>query len=134
MSPYTEMAKEVYLSWCTIVLRDDRIVQITVQPGIVLDENAAQQLYRIIHELTNGEKSAVLVDARVDYEITREAKRIASENSGNRYGTAVLSDREIAATLINSYLAIFKPKSPVRHFTSEADAVSWLLELSTNKS
>lgn len=128
------MAKEVYLSWCSIVLRDDRLVQITIQPGIVLDEDAARQLYRIIHELTNGEKSAVLVDARVDYEITREAKRIASENSGYRYGTAVLSDREIAATLINSYLSIFKPKSPVRHFTSEDEAISWLLELTTNKS
>ncbi|HEU4717920.1 MAG TPA: hypothetical protein VFU15_08795 [Bacteroidia bacterium] len=126
------MAKEAMLASVRMVYADDGILYLTILPNARIDVKHVQAQNDCIRNLCGDTRVPVLLDARVDYTVTKEAQEYAAMNS-NRLATAVLVSSPVVKALTNTFVALFRPDYPVRQFTSEEPAVAWLKEIMRGK-
>ncbi|GAB4144012.1 MAG: hypothetical protein Fur0041_19030 [Bacteroidia bacterium] len=110
-------------------LLDEKIVRLSIREGAVIDLQAVKLQEETLSRIVAGKgKFAVLVDSKANYTVTAEAKAYAAVNAVKRVATAVVSGNPVSVFILNSYLSVFKPASPYRHFMSEEKALEWLKE------
>ena len=79
-------------------------------------------------ELTGGKKVLALYDGRANFTITPEARAFVRSGILNksRIATAVVTDKSFMRILVNFINIFSKPKSPLKMFNKEKDAINWL--------
>ena len=80
-------------------------------------------------ELTGGKKALALYDARANFKVTPDARAFVRSGILNRsrIATAVLTDKIFMRILVNFVNNFSKPKSPLKMFNNEKEAMQWLM-------
>lgn len=122
------MAKEAVLETVFMTYGDDGILRIRINDGAVIGIAQAKLQFEMIERLCGENKIAVLVDGSASHTITKEAQEFAANNVGNRIATAVVNPNPFSKLTLNLFLGIFRPATPFRMFSNEANAMKWLKE------
>lgn len=79
-------------------------------------------------ELVNGKKHLALIDIRNAMDVSRDARKYyaGEENSKVILKGALLIDNPISSVIGNFFLGLNNPVFPVKLFTSQEKAISWL--------
>jgi len=120
------MAKEAVLETVTMIYGEDEILRITINKGAVIGLEQVRLQFDTIRRLCGEKKIPVLVDARADHHITREAKEFAAHSDSNRIATAVVTSNPLGSIFINFFIRVFKPHSRYKSFFGFAEAELWL--------
>lgn len=120
--------KEAIISVAWLGLGEDGILRVRIVEGAHIDRDMARLHYETMMRLTEGKTVPVLIDARADFSFDKEAYDFGSKHTAHRVATAVLVRNVWSKAMTNAYLTFFKPVSPHKLFTNEADAIAWLKE------
>lgn len=79
-------------------------------------------------KLTGGKKTLALYDSRGFFTIEPEAREYLRSGivDPTRIATAVLTDRLATRLLVNFFIRFNRPKTPMKMFNSEEQALDWL--------
>ena len=110
---------------------DQGIVWMKAIEGVHMDVEALKEDHQRSLELMGSHKILVMYDARNHFTISPEARAFLSKGilNENRIATAVLSPNLGVRLLVNFMNSINPPKSPIKMFSSEGEALKWLLNI-----
>lgn len=106
----------------------DGILRIKVIDGTFIDLPSLIEDDAVNPQLTGGKKALALYDARAFFTITPEARDYVRSGILNksRIATAVVTNKLGVRILVHFMNAFTKPKSPLKMFGNEKDALNWL--------
>ncbi len=109
------------------------IVWMKAIEGVHMDIEALKEDHERSLELLGSHKILVMYDARSHFSISPEARAFLSKGilNENRIATAVLSPNLGVRLLVNFMNSINPPKSPLKMFSNEMDAMQWLQFIKT---
>lgn len=121
---------EIQLSYVRIKYQDP-IVFFEYKDGTELGFPEIREVIAWAEKLSGYKPYFSFTDARVHVNVTNEGKRIVADirNMPFLRGSAVLVKNSIYKFAANFLNEFHKPEYPFRAFTSEEEAVSWLLSL-----
>jgi hypothetical protein len=125
MEQLTIEVRTTHSSMAENILHDNGILEVKIKEGAEIDAAQVHSNIEAIKEITD-DRHPVLVDARVIFTITQEARELAAENSKNRLAKAVLINSLATRLIGNFYINFHKPSIPTKIFTSREDAIEWL--------
>ncbi|MEI6019753.1 MAG: hypothetical protein WCR21_01365 [Bacteroidota bacterium] len=104
------------------------IVWMKAIEGVHMDIEALKEDHERSLELADSHKILVMYDARSHFTISPEARSFLTKGilNENRIATAVLSPNLGVRLLVNFMNTIHPPKSPLKMFSNEEDAMRWL--------
>lgn len=105
------------------------IFWIKLLPVVEIDTEDLLDNLLVARNITGGEPHLKIVDSRTRWKMTPEAEAIfkKADTPDKTIARAVLT-HSVTDKLIKSFLlALFKPSVPLKFFTSEDEAVEWLL-------
>ncbi len=111
-----------------MVLLDNGILSCSVVEDAYLEVEDGREILEGVKSIYNGKKFLVLVDIRKIKGASSDCRRLFQGKEIAKYQTAcaLLVGSPIANLLGNFFLGLNKTKFPIRLFTNEAKAVSWL--------
>lgn len=113
----------------TVMLRDDKIIQLNINDDVTLEVNDIIEFNKEINNFTRGKRHLILV-------ITGD--RNGNTNEARKLSMKLLKDENYAlaeALVVNSlstrlaakfFFKVFKPKFPYKLFKSQIEAENWL--------
>jgi hypothetical protein len=109
-------------------MREDGILYAELYPGAAMTLEDAELSLAAIPRSADGSKHLVLVDLRNLKAMTREAREFyASDKAAQRVAAAALLVASPISRVIGSFfIGLNKTRMPLRLFTSEKEAISWL--------
>lgn len=109
---------------------DGTIVVQVVRPFATLDVAGAEETLRRGRELVGGLRTPMLVDLRAPCSVDAAARSVfARAEFGDVFSAvALLTTNTVTRLAANLFLKINRPPYPIRMFSDEADARSWLSE------
>lgn len=116
-----------------IGLEEDGLIRVVVLPEIPRHNlEVAQENMAAIAKFAAGEPRPVLIDMRAMLGIDREARAYYAKGGGMRVATAValLTGSPVSQVIANFLISLNRPRVPVRLFTSEDEAITWLKNFS----
>lgn len=122
------MAREAVLETVTMSYGDDGILRIKINEGAAIGLPQAKLQFETIRRLCGEGKILVLIDARADHTVTKEAQKYTAQNVGNRIATAVINPNPLSNISLNLVLKVFRPTTPYKLFSNEENASAWLGE------
>lgn len=111
---------------------EDDIFIVRFKEDLVLDIDVAKAMLEIREEMSCGRKYPIFFDCRTVRYWTKQARDLHASERNNRYLIAagcLYTESVFATILINFYLKFSPPNVPLRFFTTEADALEWLKQL-----
>jgi hypothetical protein len=117
------------MSIADVHLRPDGILEYRYHDGVMVDLAQARQLVLHAATLVDSPRPTLVVVDKIKG-IDREARSYFAHGEDNGAVTtsvALVLGNPVARMLGNFFLGLNKPRFPTRLFTSEADAVAWLL-------
>ena len=122
------MTKKIVTRTTEIFLDDSGILRITVLDGVTIDIDDTVDNLLVIKQLSGGKPRLKLVDMRVSWKIKKEAREfLLSEDMPERtIARAVLVKSLSNKLMLNFLIKLNKPQSPLKIFTSEEEAATWL--------
>ena len=114
-----------------IELRCDNIL--TFRPDVASFKNynlqVLEDLLQAFNEITDGTPRPYMVDNRYLTGIVSKEEQAYMNKHFGSFATkaAMITHSPIIKVLLNSYNSVFKPKVQLKLFTSENEAVKWLL-------
>ncbi|MFL5752934.1 MAG: hypothetical protein ACJ76F_05965 [Bacteroidia bacterium] len=111
-----------------IVLDEHGIIRMQIKEGAELDvEDAADNLV-VVRNLSAGQPALKLVDSRVSWKISDEAKKYLEEDDDPKRTIArAVIQRSIIEKWITTFLSkLNRPETPIKFFTDEKEALDWL--------
>lgn len=118
--------------FCDMHLRDDGIVQIRLHANIDVKVEHVQSMVNRVLELTNGKKALILMYLGAFSTFSQEA-RAFSANPQKEIATSAIAyivDNLGHRIVLNFFIRINKPIKPIKMFSDEDNAVTWLLNQS----
>lgn len=114
-----------------ISVDEQGIAHIRVLEGAHIDSLTLQKVNERIKELTGKKKTLALIDAKHFHTFTPEATSYLKTGviDKTRIATAVVCDKVGVRLMVDNISKVQKTKSPIRMFSSEAQARAWLLTL-----
>ena len=113
-------------------VRPDGIVVQRNLPGIVQSVSDAQENIAAFNKLADGRPRLLLVDTRELEGQENGVREIYAGEDAMRWAAAVAALSNTSGTgrvLINLFIALSRPLSPTRMFTSEDAALAWLKKI-----
>ena len=88
-----------------------------------------EEMLETFVELTDGIPRPYLCDNRYITGLVNKEEQVFINNHFGKFATkaALLTHSPVMNVLINTYHTLFKPKVIIKLFTTEEDAVTWLL-------
>lgn len=122
---YREYAKLIF------ILRKDGIVHYILKPDCMITLVDIVEHYDFFKEKYAGQKFLNVYEFKENAEIDDEARKWASDPTGNNFTIAdAFVIQSMAQKMIgNFYLTFHKPVKPTRLFNSLEDALAWLNSL-----
>lgn len=133
MPPWFTMAKtgeELTTRTMRYQLDDQGFVWAAALPGSTHDLDDARENVRTAIEISGGAKVPHLIDMRLIRNQTREARAYYAgpETAEAISAVALLIGSPLSRAIANFFLGLNKPMMPTRLFTSEEEAIDWLLQ------
>jgi hypothetical protein len=124
----SENTKVIELKAYTTWMGHDGIGRTKVKPLSEVTINDAKENSMAVNSLSNGNDFPLLIDTREIRSITKEARDFFSMNNRESHviAFAILIDSPLSKIIGNFFMGLNKPRVPVRLFTSEKEAISWL--------
>lgn len=109
-------------------LDDDGIVRIKVHENAEIDVEDIKHDFKLLKELAQNKPVLKLVDSRTICTITPEGRAFAAslEIPENTIARAIIINSLAARITVNFFINFNRPKSPVKLFTCEKEALNWL--------
>lgn len=123
-----EILKQIDLPEALISLRNDAIIEVTFNDGVILDIALQNKLLKSYWEICDNKQKCFIFKAMNNVSITKEARDNATnlEDVSPLKASALVTD-SLAYKLIGQfYLKVNKPKRPFNIFKSETEAIEWL--------
>jgi hypothetical protein len=133
MSTKTIPDKEKVVNKTTEMHIDNEgILRIAVLEDAEIDIEEAKENFDSAVKLSGGKSMLKLVDARAFFTMTKKARDFAASRETNEHNIAraVIVHSLANRLLVNFFIRFHKPKSPLRMFSSEAEALKWLRKFS----
>lgn len=108
------------------------IVFFKYAPALDMDVHVAREMVASRLEYTKGEAVYALIDVTNLKSTTKEARDYMNSPEGGLRGIkagAFLSNNVVPTLLINLYLKVSNPPVPAKFFTSEEEALKWLIKI-----
>jgi hypothetical protein len=104
------------------------ILRIKVIEGAHMDLASLIEDGEVNMQLTNNQPALALYDSRGFFTIEPEAREYLRSGilDPTRIATAVVIDRLATKLLVNFFIRFNKPKTPMKMFTCEVQALKWL--------
>jgi len=120
---------KIKLPFVTIEYKEP-ITYLRFEENVLLDAQKVKVTGDACLEITGGARYLMLTDATGTLDVTPEGRKTAAEskNSGNIIAHAVIVKRLGQRLIANVYEEVNKPSYPVKVFTEEEEAITWLLE------
>ncbi len=112
--------------------KDDNIIFFKYAPALDMDIEVARDMVASRLEYTKGESVYALIDVTNLKSTTKEARDYMNSTEGGLRGIkagAFLSNNVVPTLLINMYLKVSNPPVPAKFFTSEEQALKWLMKI-----
>lgn len=111
----------------------DGILRIKVIEGAHMDVASLKEDGEANIQLTGNRRVLALYDSRGFFTIEPEAREYLRSGivDPTRIATAVLTDRLATKLLVNFFIRFNKPKTPMKMFTNEKQALIWLKSFNT---
>lgn len=111
-----------------LFLGDDGILEVVLKEGAVVDLANLETNFLCYKELLGNRNALLLIDARVNYRFTSEARKFASKPNGQlkRVAVAYLVGSIAGRWKTSLYVFVNKPQVPTRIFTNREKALAWL--------
>jgi hypothetical protein len=122
------MPHELVLTAARVWIDDDGIARGEALPDSNETREGAKAMIEHLRRAGGGRRLRFLMDIRRGRSISRDARTyLGSEEVGTVVlAGALLVDSALSRGIGNFYLAINRPRWPVRLFTSETEALAWL--------
>lgn len=113
----------------------ERLLHIRMLEGAELDLENTIEHYKVIEEITSGQKYFALIDSLEYFVMTTEALHYASmpEVVHQRMAAAHYRPSTGNRLTANFFSKTFKPELPVRVFETKEEATAWLASLDGKK-
>jgi hypothetical protein len=104
------------------------ILRIKVIDGVHIDLQSLQEDAAMNPDLTQNKKTLALYDARAFFTIEPAARAYLKSGvvDETRIATAVLINNLAVRILVNGFIKLDRPKTPMKLFTNEQAALKWL--------
>ncbi len=114
----------------TVWITGDDIIRQNVVPGTDFTLQDAQETITVMSKLSEGKAYPILVDLTGLKSITREARHYFGEEITRHEARAValLFGSAVTQVIGNFFLRFNNPKIPIKLFSSETQALTWLRE------
>jgi hypothetical protein len=125
--------KSINFNFGTVQLLDNTIIRLEMFDNVTIGVDECRLLNNAIGELSNSKQSLILMVPNNGTHFTPESRTFSASEEGLRYTIAdAMVVQNLAQKLIVSfYLKVNKPPKPSKAFSSEEEAVSWLLSFNT---
>lgn len=112
-----------------ISLEEEGYIKIKMLPGNVVDAEDALDNMLVIKNLSGSKKMPKLIDARGNWSMTPEAKKVSSKNfrPETTLARAYIIDSFLTKVMLNFLRSFSEKEVPEEFFNSEEEAVTWLL-------
>ena len=122
-----EIDTQIYeCQMATLWLSDDGILNFVSKPEERSYENAVE-LISVLRMMSKGNKMCVLVDTTHSKPMNREVRDYLVKHTSLYYkAVAVTSKSSLGAFVANIFLRLNPPAYPIRIFSDESSAKSWL--------
>jgi hypothetical protein len=113
-----------------VKIRPDGIVEYRYRDGVSISGSDAQRVLERGAALTDEPHPTLVVASNVKH-VDREARAIFAEgpmNASISSRVALVVATPVSRVLGNFFLGLNKPRFPTKLFSTEADAVAWLLK------
>jgi hypothetical protein len=112
-----------------ISLEAEGYLKIRMLPGVVVDTEDALDNLLVIKNLSAGKKMMKLVDARGNWSMTGEARKVSSKNfaAETTLARAYIVDSFLTKVMFNFLRSLAEKKVPEEFFNHEEEAITWLL-------
>lgn len=119
---------EVDLSTAWVGIRRDGIIRVKVKDDVHIAMEQSRETFEAVKEYANGRKSLVLVLSGNGGTLAKEARdfSITKEASEPTLAEAVVAKGLAHKIIVNFLIRITDVGRPMKMFTKESDAVSWL--------
>ena len=108
-------------------LEEPGILRLTWPRGARIKEPDAQRAMDRVNELCGSDRHPMIVDMATTDDVTRGARSVfAKPCQASRI--ALWGSSPVDRVIANFFLGIMKPPCPTRFFTSETEALEWLVE------
>lgn len=107
---------------------ENGVLWIKVLEGAFIDLPSLMEDASVNDSLTGGKKALALYDARNFFTITPDANDYIRSGilDTSRIATAVVTDKLATRLIVNMLVKFKKPKTPLKMFNTEEDALQWL--------
>ena len=104
------------------------ILRQRILEGVDMELADVKESHLAATNLAAGKRMLKLVDARVQFTISKEARVYGANNETpeNNIARAVITESLANKIVINFFIKFYKPKSPFKMFSTENDALDWL--------
>ncbi len=104
-------------------------LKIVMLPNVVVDAEDALDNLLVIKNLSAGNKMLKLVDARGNWSMTPEARRVSTKHfsSETTLARAYIVDSFLTKMMLNFLRSFTEKKVPEEFFNHEEEAIAWLL-------
>jgi hypothetical protein len=112
-----------------ISLEKEGYLKIDMLPDVVVDAEDALDNLLVIKNLCAGKKMLKLVDARGNWSMTAEAKKVSAKNftPETTLARAFIVDSFLTKIRFNFLRSFAEKKVPEEFFNHEEEAIAWLL-------
>ncbi|TQS92738.1 STAS/SEC14 domain-containing protein [Arthrobacter sp. TS-15] len=108
-------------------LEQPGILRLTWPRGARIQERDAQRAMDKVNELCGTDRHPMIVDMATTDDVTRGARSVfAKPCQASRI--ALWGSSPVDRVIANFFLGIMKPPCPTKFFTSETEALEWLVE------
>ncbi len=119
---------KVVTSVAEMQIDEDGILRIKILPGANLTLDTVKEYFEATQKLLAGKKALVLFEAVSEYTISEEAKAFGSSDEvvDTRFAIAYVTNSITNRLIYNVYVSVYKPKVPMKMFSSEESGLKWL--------
>ena len=130
-----DIVKEIGLDFAKIQLLKNQIIRVEMFNDVTIDFNECCEINNAIGELANHKESLIMMVPGDNTHFSSEARDFSASEEGMKYtiGDAIVVRNLAQKILISFYLKFNKPPKPSSAFSTEEQAMNWLLSLNNPK-
>ena len=121
--------KKIEIKTHLVYLDNQEIIHIDVREGSHVELGSLQEVHKACNQLAGNKKKLVIVDASPHHTMTDEAMDYLKKQmmDKGRLASAIISENLGVRIMIDYLTNVLKTQSTVKMFSSEPEAIKWLL-------
>jgi hypothetical protein len=105
----------------------DGLIRLRWAPGVTITGDLAREAVAAVDRICAGRRQPMLVDMAATAAVTRDARAVFARKT-SASAIALLGKSSVDRVIANFVLGVTSVPVPTRFFTSETDALGWLVD------